>query len=288
MNGLIIVNKPVGYTSRDVVNAVGKVLNTKKIGHTGTLDPNASGVLILCVGNALKMCELMDDYDKEYIAEVILGIATDTLDTDNNATVLEDKSVDVDDDRITSVVNSFKGKYMQQVPIYSAIKVNGRKLYEYARGNIPVELPSKEVEIKHIELVDNINHIDGKIHFSIKCTVSKGTYIRALIRDIGNKLEVPAVMNKLIRTRIGNFSLDNCYTLNDIKDGNYELTSIIDAFPNIKKIIVNEDMVFKIRNGVILDKLFDEDMAFILDNENNLLALYKNKDNKSRPYKMFI
>ena len=288
MNGILVINKPIGYTSRDVVNIVGKMLKTKKIGHTGTLDPNASGVLVLCVGNALKMNELMDDYAKEYIAEVILGISTDTLDMDSNATITEKRNVDIDKKKITMVVNSFKGKYMQQVPIYSAVKVNGRKLYEYARNNIPVELPSKQVEIFDIEIIDEIKYVDGKVCFKIICSVSKGTYIRALIRDIGNKLDVPSVMNNLVRTRIGNFDITNAYNFEDIAKGKYKLTSIIEAFSNIKRINVDDDMAFKIKNGVILDSFFKEKMAFILDKEDNLLALYKNDNNKSRPYKMFI
>ena len=288
MNGILIVNKPLGYTSRDVVNEVGKCLNTKKIGHTGTLDPKASGVLVLCIGNALKMCELMDNYTKEYVAEVILGISTDTLDMDSNATVLEDVNVDVDKDTIIKAVESFKGKYMQQVPIYSAVKVNGRKLYEYARNNIPVELPSKEVVIDDIKVIYDIKYENGKVYFKIKCTVGKGTYIRALIRDIGNKLGVPAVMNSLVRTRVGKFNIKNSYFLDDIKDGNYKLVSITEAFDDIKQIIVDNEIAFKIRNGVIIDNLFEEEKAFILDNDNNLLALYKNENNKCRPYKMFI
>lgn len=288
MNGILVVNKPLGCTSRDVVNQIGKLLSTKKIGHTGTLDPNASGILILCVGNALKMCELMDDYDKEYIAEVILGIATDTLDIDSNATILKNIDVNIDENRIIEVVNSFKGKYMQQVPIYSAVKVNGRKLYEYARNNIPVQLPSKEVDIKDISILGNIIYEHGKIKFKIKTTVSKGTYVRALVRDIGNRLAVPAVMSSLIRTRVGYFSLDDSYTLDDIKNNKYELIDIIEAFPHIKHIVVDDSTAFKVSNGVILDNLFKEDVAFILDRNETLLALYRNENNKCRPYKMFI
>ena len=230
----------------------------------------------------------MDDYAKEYMAEVILGISTDTLDMDSNATITEKRNVDIDKKKITMVVNSFKGKYMQQVPIYSAVKVNGRKLYEYARNNIPVELPSKQVEIFDIEIIDEIKYVDGKVCFKIICSVSKGTYIRALIRDIGNKLDVPSVMNNLVRTRIGNFDITNAYNFEDIAKGKYKLTSIIEAFSNIKRINVDDDMAFKIKNGVILDSFFKEKMAFILDKEDNLLALYKNDNNKSRPYKMFI
>lgn len=288
MNGILIINKPLGYTSRDVVNKVSKLLNTKKVGHTGTLDPNASGVLVLCVGQALKVVELMSDHDKEYIAEVILGIATDTLDMDTNATILKEEKVDILKDKITQVVKSFKKKYFQEVPIYSSVKVNGKKLYEYARNNIPVELPKKEVEIKDIDIVDDIVYKDDKVYFKIKCTVSKGTYVRALIRDIGSELGVSSVMNTLIRTRQGRFTLDDSYTLDDIENGNYKLLSIADAFNNIPRITVDNDIAFKVKNGVILDKLFDSNMAFIVDKDNDLLALYKNEDNKSRPYKVFV
>ena len=288
MNGILIINKPLGYTSRDIVNIVGKALNTKKIGHTGTLDPNASGVLVLCIGKALKMCELMTSHDKEYIAEVILGISTDTLDMDSNATVLQDVNVNIEKSKIEDVVKSFVGKYEQVVPIYSSVKVNGRKLYEYARSNTQVDLPKKEVQINDISIIDDIAYIDGKIHFNIKCSVSKGTYVRALIRDIGEKLGVPSVMNKLVRTKVGDFNLDNSYTLDDIKSGNFKLIDICSAFPNIKQIVVDDKIANKIKNGVILDKFFDNDIAFIIDKSGNLLALYKNDNDKSRPYKMFM
>ena len=288
MNGILIINKPLGYTSRDAVNAIGKLLNTKKVGHTGTLDPNASGVLVLCVGNALKMIELMDDYDKEYVAEVILGIETDTLDTDKNATVISEEKVDISKEKIIDAVNSFKGKYLQEVPKYSAVKVNGRKLYEYARNNIPVSLPKKEVDIKDINILDDIIYKDDKVFFKIEVTVSKGTYIRSLIRDIGRKLGVPAVMNTLVRTRIGSFDIENSYSIDDIKNNDYKLIKITEAFPYINIIEVDNEMAKKIRNGMVIDKFFDNDMAFIVDNSKNLLALYKNVDNKSRPYKMFV
>ncbi len=287
MNGIIIVNKPLGYTSRDVVNTICKEFETKKVGHTGTLDPNASGVLIICLGKALKMIEFLDEDDKEYIADVILGIETDTLDLDKNATILRDEKVDISDELIINVINSFKGKYLQEVPKYSAVKVNGRKLYEYARNNIDVELPKKEVTIKDI-CVSNIERENDKILFKLKCTVSKGTYIRSLIRDIGNKLNIPAVMKSLVRTRIGNFRIDDSYTLDDIKNKQYKLINILDAFPNIKRVKVDKEMIKKITNGMILDRFFDDDRAFILNDNNELLALYENVDNKSRPYKMFI
>ena len=286
MNGILVVNKDLGYTSRDVVNFVSKVLNTKKVGHTGTLDPMATGVLVLCVGNALKLCELLTEHDKEYIAGITLGIGTDTLDKEGN--VLSTEIVDIDKDKIIEAVNSFKGSYMQEVPKYSAVKVNGKKLYEYARNNIPVDLPSKLVNIDDIEIIDDIIYDDGKVYFKIKTTVSKGTYIRSLVRDIGLKLGVPAVMNSLVRNRLGEFNINEAYSLDDIKNGNYKLISILDALPNLKRIIVNDDMAYKIRNGVVLEPFFKEDRAIILDKDNNLISIYENKDGKARVYKMFI
>ena len=288
MDGFLIINKPLGYTSRDVVNKVGKYLNTRKIGHTGTLDPKASGVMILALGKALKMCELMSNHDKEYIAEVILGIETDTLDMDTNATILKEVDVKIGDNAIKEAVDCFNGTYMQTVPKYSAIKVSGRKLYEYARSNTPVELPKKEVTINDISIISEISHRDNKVYFTIKCNVSKGTYIRSLVRDIGDKLGYPAVINSLTRTKQGIFSIDDSYTLSDIENNNYKLISITEAFPNISTVTVDINMAKKVKNGVVLDKFFDDELAFVIDDDDNLLALYENIDNKSRPYKMFI
>lgn len=285
MNGILIVNKETGYTSRDVVNIVSKVLGTKKVGHTGTLDPMASGVLVLCVGNALKLCEMLTNHDKEYIAGITLGIETDTLDMEG--TVLSTEIVDIDKNKIIDAVNSFKGCYMQEVPKYSAVKVNGKKLYEYARNGIDVVLPSKMVNIENIEIIDDIVYEDGKVYFKIRTTVSKGTYIRSLVRDIGAKLGVPAVMNSLIRNRLGEFDIKDAFSINDIRDGNFKLISILDAI-DIQKIRVDEKLAFKIRNGVIVDSFFEGDKAFILDKNDNLIAIYENIDGMARVYKMFV
>lgn len=285
MNGILVVNKELGYTSRDVVNIVCKELKTKKVGHTGTLDPMASGVLVLCVGQALKMCELLTNHDKEYIAGITLGIETDTLDLDGK--IISTKAVDIKKEKIIEVINSFKGSYLQEVPKYSAVKVNGKKLYEYARNNIDVKLPAKTVNIYDIDIIDDIIYDKGKIHFKIRTSVSKGTYIRSLVRDIGVKLGVPAVMNSLVRNRLGAFNLDNAYSLDEIKNGEFKIISILDAFPNIKRINVSDEIAFKVRNGVILEPFFNGDKAFILDNNDKLIAIYENVDNKSRVYKMF-
>ena len=285
-DGILVINKDLGYTSRDVVNIVSKKLNTKKVGHTGTLDPMASGVLVLCIGNALKLCEMLTNHDKEYIAGITLGIETDTLDMEGK--VLSTEDVDIDENVIRDVVASFKGSYMQEVPKYSAVKVNGKKLYEYARNNIDVKLPSKMVNIYDIEIIDDIGYKDGKVYFKIKTTVSKGTYIRSLVRDIGNKLGVPSVMNSLVRNTLGDYNIDEAYTIEDIKNDNFKLVSILDAVPNLERITVDDTMAFKIRNGVIVDSFFDSEKAFILDKGGNLIAIYENVGNKARVYKMFV
>ena len=286
MNGILIVNKNLGNTSRDIVNEICKIFNTKKVGHCGTLDPGASGVLLICIGKALKMCELLTGHDKEYIAGITLGTETDTLDMDGK--ILKEEEENLDDKIIKSVVKSFAKKYLQEVPKFSSVKVNGRKLYEYARANINVELPKRDVEIYNIKIIDDIIHENGKIFFKIKCNVSKGTYIRSLVRDIGKELGVPSVMSSLVRTKQGNFSIENSYSLDDINSNNYKLLNITDAFPDIPIVKVDDDISFKVRNGVILDKFFDGDMTFITDKDDNLLALYRLDNNKNRPYKMFM
>lgn len=282
-NGILIVNKPSGITSRDVVNIVGKTLNTKKVGHTGTLDPMATGVLVLCLGNALKVCELITANDKEYIAKVILGIETETLDT--TSPIINTKKTNITKEEIEKVLNSFKGSYLQEVPKYSAVKINGKKLYEYAREGKEIELPKKMVTIYDIQLVSDITYYNDTTTFYIKTTVSKGTYIRSLIRDIGYKLNTYGCMDSLERTRQGIFNIDNSNTLEEIKNNNYKLLSIEESLPNIPLVEVDNKTLFKIRNGVKLKKFFDGDMAIIKD-KNKVVAIYKNDLNESKLFKM--
>ena len=287
MDNIIVVNKDKDYTSRDVVNVIGKIFNTKKVGHTGTLDPLATGVLIVCMNKALKVVDLITASDKEYIAKVVLGIDTDTLDITGN--IINECKTDVNVDMVKSVLNSFVGKSIQEVPKYSAVKVNGKKLYEYARNGIDVELPKREIQIFDIELISDIDIVDGHQEFSFRVKVSKGTYIRSLIRDIGVKLGCFACMKELTRTKQGKFSIDESYTLNDIKNGNYKLLNIKDVI-DIEKVVVSDNMLFKIKNGMILDKFFISDKALILDNNGNEIGIYKtyNKDSKKvKPDKIF-
>lgn len=283
MNGVIVVNKEKGYTSRDVVNIVGKCLETKKIGHTGTLDPIATGVLVLCMGKYLKLVEMLMEHNKEYIAKIRLGIETDTLDITGKI-VREEVVPNINNRDIEIVLSNFVGKIKQQVPKYSAIKVNGKKLYEYARNGEEVDLPVKDIEIYDIKLISDI--IDNS--FYIKCNVSKGTYIRSLVRDIGYKLGTVATMEELNRISLGKFKLEDSYMIDEIKSGNYRLLDIDDVL-DLPKVIVDRGMEFKIRNGQVLKKFFDGDKALVANSSGEVLAIYCVKDREYvKPYRMFI
>lgn len=288
MNGIIIVNKEENYTSRDIVNIVGKHLLTKKIGHTGTLDPLATGVLVLCVNEATKLVEILTCDEKEYIAEVTLGIKTDTLDITGN--ILEEQDTHISKEAILGSLKSLTGTYSQEVPIYSAVKINGKKLYQYARENKEIELPKREVNIKELNLIDDIKYIDNKTIFKIKCIVSKGTYIRSLVNDIAIKLNTIGVMSKLTRTKQGIFTIENSYTLEDIKNNKYKMIKLNESLFNYKKVIVDNTLESKIRNGVLIPNIYGEDIVLFLNQNKELISLYKKYDKDSsllKPWKMF-
>ncbi len=281
MNGILIVNKEKDYTSRDVVNKLIKILNTKKIGHTGTLDPIATGVLVVTIGKATKLCDLLTSEYKEYIATMKLGIETDTLDITGSITKEEDYNIT--EDQIKEVLNSFLGNSMQEVPLYSAIKVNGKKLYEYARKNIKIELPKREINIKKIDL---ISYKDDLITF--KCLVSKGTYIRSLIRDIAYKLNTVATMTKLIRTKQGIFNIEDSYTIDDIASNNYKIISYEEALSNYEIINIDDNLYKQVSNGAIIPKIFKNDKALI-KYKDTIIAIYQTYDKditKAKPYIM--
>lgn len=279
MDGVIVVNKEKGMTSFDVVKEISKHFGIKKIGHTGTLDPLAEGVLIVCIGKATKIVELLTAEDKEYIAEVKLGIKTDTYDIEGKN--LDTKEVP-NDLRIEEVLNSFKKTYMQEVPIYSAVKVNGKKLYEYARKGLEVELPKKEVTIKEIELLNK-----NKDTFKFKTKVTKGCYIRSLINDIATSLNNYGIMTSLVRTKQGNVKLEDAYTIQEIKNNNYKLYKVEDILP-YKKIIVEKDLEFKISNGVKIDNNWNiEDRVMFINKEGILLGIYEKEEDKLKVWKNF-
>lgn len=284
MNGVIILNKPANITSRDVINQLTKILNTKKIGHTGTLDPIATGVLVICIGKYTKLCEVLTSTYKEYIATIKLGLKTDTLDITGN--ILNKEEIpNLSEIQIINVLESFLGKSIQITPIYSAVKINGKKLYEYAREGKEIELPKREIDIQKIELLSYKNN-----EITFKTTVSKGTYIRALIDDICTKLNVIGTMSSLIRTKQGNFSLENAYTIEETAKKNYHLLTLEEVLNDYEKINIDDNLFEKVKNGAIITRTFKEEKACLVY-KNKIIAIYQvySKDKKkAKPYKMFI
>ena len=269
MNGFILVNKKKDMTSRDVVNILTKILNTKKIGHTGTLDPFAEGILLVAVNKGLKVVKLLNYKDKEYIAKVKLGIKTDTLDITGN--ILEEKKEELNKEELLEVLKSFIGEYSYEVPIYSAIKVNGKKLYEYARNNQKVELPIKNSYIYDIKLID---FKDNSFTFSVK--VSNGTYIRALVRDISKKLNKLMTLEELTRTKVDNLLIENSYTLEDIKNNNFKLLKINDLL-NYKEVELERDLEDKVLNGNKI-KLDEKENNILFIKEKEEIAVYTREE----------
>lgn len=210
INGVINVYKEKGYTSHDVVARLRGILKQKKIGHTGTLDPEAVGVLPVCLGNATKLCDMLTDQNKEYIAELLLGYETDTQDM--TGTILNQTEVSVSEEQVRNVIASFLGKSEQIPPMYSAIKVNGKKLYELARAGIEVERKAREIEITELEIKElKLPYV------TMRVVCSKGTYIRTLCHDIGARLGCGGAMNSLKRSRVGRFRVQDALTLAQIE-----------------------------------------------------------------------
>lgn len=268
-SGIIVINKPKDLTSRDVVNIISKKLNIKKVGHNGTLDPLATGVLVICFGKYTKLNDLLTSHEKEYIAEVTLGLETDTLDITGK--ILNKNTPHITKEEIIKALKNFEKTYNQEVPKYSAIKVSGKKLYEYAREGKEVILPKKEVTIYQNEL---LSFTENK--FTFKTKVSKGTYIRSLIRDILASLNETGTMSNLKRTKQGIFKLEDSYTLDDIKQGNFKVLKVKDIL-NIPKIIAEDNLKKQIINGAKIKGTYPNEVLF-LDKEGNELAIYEKND----------
>ena len=283
MDGVIVIDKEKDYTSRDVVNIVGKHFKTKKVGHTGTLDPLATGVLVICIGQATKLVELLTNHDKEYIADITFGIETDTLDITGN--ILKEENTNFSKEELEKVLKEYQKEYDQTVPMYSAIKINGKKLYEYAREKEEIELPSRKVKIYKIDLL-KYEQINNKTHIQIKCNVSKGTYIRSLIRDIALSLNTVAIMTDLRRTKVGKFTLKDSILLEDLENNDkiYSIEQILKKYPTIE---VDNNLEFKIKNGCKIPNTYNQEYI-IFKNKEKVLGLYKNEDGILKPYKMFV
>ena len=277
MKGLLVINKPEGYTSRDVVNIVSHVLHEKRVGHTGTLDPLATGVLVICIGKYTKLVDLLTSLNKEYIAEIKLGIETDTLDITGN--ILKKEKVHVEKLDLLKVFSKFIGEYQMEVPKYSAIKVNGKKLY--ARNEEKVELPVKTVHIYELELLSFYQDI-----VSFRCLVEKGTYIRSLIRDMMKKLNIIGTMHHLVRTKQGNFKVEDAYSLEEIENNQFQLLSISDVL-NISKYELNELEYKKVCNGNRVYLNFEKFMVLLMYHGEEI-AIYQKDQELYKPYVMLI
>lgn len=268
MDGVLLINKEEGWTSRDVVNKVGKIFHTKKVGHAGTLDPLATGVLVVCLGRYTKLVNLFTNHEKEYVAKMRLGIKTDTGDITGQ--VLEENDVVLSDEVIENAFASFPKKYIQKVPLYSAVKIKGKKLYEYARENILIELPTREVVLSDLSLLKI-----EKNEITFVASVSKGTYIRSLIEDIASTLGTVATMSSLVRMKSGNFKLEDCVELKDVTSDTL-LLHLEDLF-SYPKIEIDEMVREKVKNGnkLVLDSI--EERVFLVYH-NQVVAIYEKSD----------
>ena len=253
VNGLLNVYKEAGFTSFDVIAVLRGILHQKKIGHTGTLDPAAEGVLLVCLGNATRLCDALPDETKEYLCTMLLGTVTDTEDTTGK--IIETNEINVSNDEIIAAINSFVGENDQIPPMYSAIKVDGKKLYELARSGKEIERKPRRINIFdiHIEKIQ-IPYVT----FKVKC--SKGTYIRSLCRDIGNVLGCGAAMSHLVRTAASSYTIDNALKLDEIKElaqnGRLDekIVSAEKIFSGLEGVFVSSEAKKLIDNGNPLKK----------------------------------
>jgi len=287
--GILPIYKERGITSHDVVFRARRILQMKKIGHSGTLDPEVDGVLLLLLGGATKVSDYAMDLGKSYRAEVCLGIKTTTEDLTGEV-VEECKVADISVDKIKEILKSMIGEIEQKPPIYSAIKVNGRKLYEYARrGQFDVEIPTRKVNIYNISFIENSEYYkDDKFYFSIDIDCGKGTYVRTIATSIGEKLNLPSTMSKLTRTRSGEITLDNCLTLSEVeqhlKDEILEekLLRKEYALEEYKFVEIPKFRAKQVMNGLRFRKNQFPDYDFtdgiVFTYENEAIAIYHLKD----------
>ncbi|MFO7969965.1 MAG: tRNA pseudouridine(55) synthase TruB [Bacillota bacterium] len=279
-NGIIIIDKPKGLTSHDVVDVARKALDTRRIGHIGTLDPNATGVLVLCVNKATKLVKYFSENKKKYIAEIIIGKATDSDDCTGKV-VNQKAASDINESLVKEKLKEFEGKTMQTPPNFSAIKVNGFKLYELARKDIQVNnIEPREVEVFSI---DNFKELEtgNEYRFQIDIEVSKGTYIRAIARDLGKKLDNFGCLGELRRTKIENFSIEDAHTIEELKANSIKVLEPF-QFLDMQKLVVDERAKSYIENGrfLELDLFAKKTDTIIYSNEGEVLAIYYYDEDK--------
>ncbi|WP_462406487.1 tRNA pseudouridine(55) synthase TruB [Gracilibacillus sp. Marseille-QA3620] len=292
LNGILILNKPAGATSHDCIIKVRKILKMKKVGHTGTLDPDVTGVLPICLGKATRVAEYITDAGKEYIGEVTLGWSTTTEDASGD--IVSEKKVDrvIKREEILAIFDSLTGEITQTPPIYSAVKVNGKRLYEYALKGQEVEIPSRKVRIYEIELLDDRDVFEGdSISFKFRVACGKGTYIRTLSCMIGEQLGFPAHMSKLVRSRSARFTLEDAISLERLSElaENGEVQSVLrpieEGIVDLPRLQVSPDIASRVQNGAVLserDLLAGEIQSpfAVLNEQEKLLAVYHHHPEK--------
>ncbi|KZO01706.1 tRNA pseudouridine(55) synthase TruB [Pseudobacillus badius] len=299
MNGILPLWKEKGMTSHDCVFKVRKILKMKKVGHTGTLDPDVEGVLPICLGRATKLAEYIMNSGKVYEGEVTIGFSTTTEDASGDIVEQQPVSSRISRKDILSVLQSLTGEIMQTPPMFSAVKVNGKRLYEYARQGIEVERPSRKVTIHQLDLLDEREWFEGEaIQFSFRASCSKGTYIRTLAVMIGERLGYPAHMSKLVRTSSGGFDKQQCITLDELKQLQEKsaVSAIVQPLErgveHLPKWTINDTLAKKVMNGSVLDMPADwpeKATEAAVFSEENLLAIYKlhpDKPGKVKPVKV--
>ncbi|MFS0823566.1 tRNA pseudouridine(55) synthase TruB [Bacillus sp. 1P02SD] len=302
MDGILLLNKPKGMTSHDCVFKVRKLLKMKKVGHTGTLDPDVSGVLPICLGRATKIVEYVTAANKTYEGEATIGVSTTTEDASGE--IVEEKRVDrpITKAEVLDVLHSLTGEIIQTPPMYSAVKVNGKRLYEYARQGLVIERPSRKITIQHLELLSDIVQNDGTVSFCFRVKCSKGTYVRTLAVQMGEKLGFPSHMSDLKRTSSGEFTLNQCMTLEEVEHhvqngtiGEHLLT-IEDALSHLRKILINDKVAEKVKNGSVfpvpkeLNEISTGEPIAILHN-GEILAIYQRHPEKPqmiKPIKVLV
>lgn len=299
MNGIVPLWKPAGMTSHDCVIKLRRLFGTKKVGHTGTLDPEVTGLLPICIGEATKIVPYLTDTTKKYEAEITIGVATDT--EDQTGQVLEKKEVTeaLDHETIKQVLNQFNGEIEQVTPLYSAVKVNGKKLYEYARNDEYVERPIRQVTIHSINYdPDSLIHQGDLVTFKIDTTVSKGTYIRTLAVDIGAALGYPAHMSKLVRTGTADFNQANSVTfeqLTELKEADQLTTALLPleaGLTHLESYSVDQALAQKVSYGQKLDRPNDwqKDQPYKIEFNQKTIAIYQvhpEKPNQIKPLRVF-
>ena len=290
MDGVLLLDKPAGMTSHDCVNIVRKVLKTKKVGHTGTLDPSVTGVLPLCIGRATKISQFLTANEKEYLGEVTIGFSTTTEDADGE--VVESKPIhrQITKEEVKAVLKSMLGTSIQVPPMYSAVKFNGKKLYEYARAGQTVERPRREVTIYELELLGEVIQDEqmGCVKFSFRVKGSKGLFVRTVAVTIGEKLGYPAHMSHLRRIASGVFKISDCLSIDQLKEKvehqSLSLLTIEQAFEDFPKVTVDHWVEKLVRNGVQLHPEqvgnIETPQFAIFSQSGQCLAVYEKHESK--------